>query len=58
VAALAGISAETAKRIERADGPASANFQTIDAIRKAFDGVGVLFIDENGEGPSVRLQKE
>jgi transcriptional regulator with XRE-family HTH domain len=28
------------------------------AIRAAFEAAGVIFIDENGEGPGVRLRKK
>jgi predicted transcriptional regulator len=28
------------------------------AIRTALEAAGVIFIDENGEGPSVRLRKK
>jgi len=28
------------------------------AIKKALEAVGVIFIDENGEGPGVRLRKQ
>jgi len=27
------------------------------AIRRAFEAGGVVFIDENGDGPGVRLKK-
>ena len=27
------------------------------AIRRAFELAGVIFIDENGDGPGVRLKK-
>ena len=30
---------------------------TFDVIRRAFEGAGVEFIDENGGGPGVRLRK-
>lgn len=30
---------------------------TRDALRRAFEAAGVIFIDENGEGPGVRLRK-
>jgi transcriptional regulator with XRE-family HTH domain len=30
---------------------------TLQAIRRAFETAGVEFIDENGGGPGVRLQK-
>jgi hypothetical protein len=28
------------------------------AIRAALESAGVIFVDENGEGPGVRLRKE
>lgn len=31
---------------------------SVAAIRAALESAGVLFIDENGEGPGVRLRKE
>jgi len=30
---------------------------TLDVIRRAFESAGIEFIDENGGGPGVRLQK-
>jgi hypothetical protein len=30
---------------------------TVDVIRRAFEGAGVEFIEENGGGPGVRLRK-
>lgn len=52
-----GISLPTIKRLEKMVGPISANTGTETAIRKALEGAGVIFIDENGEGPGVRLKK-
>jgi hypothetical protein len=57
LAATAGISVETVKRLERLAGPISANTGTEAALRRAFTEAGVIFIDENGDGPGVRLQK-
>ena len=31
--------------------------RTVDAIRAALESAGVIFIEENGEGPGVRLRK-
>jgi hypothetical protein len=31
--------------------------ETLDMIRAALEAAGVIFIDENGEGPGVRLKK-
>ena len=30
---------------------------TLDAMRRAFESAGVIFVEENGEGPGVRLKK-
>jgi transcriptional regulator with XRE-family HTH domain len=54
VAAMAKVSPATVTRIEN-DQPANAS--TLAAIRAALETAGVLFIDENGEGPGVRLRK-
>jgi transcriptional regulator with XRE-family HTH domain len=57
LAELAGLSLPTIKRLERMVGLINANTSTEAAIRRAFGEAGVLFIDENGEGPGVRLKK-
>ncbi len=57
LAAASGVSLPTVKRLEKTAGPISANTGTEARIRKAFDAAGVIFIDENGEGPGVRLRK-
>ena len=57
LAKLAGLSVQTVKRLERTVGPIAANTTTEAAVRSAFAGVGVIFIDENGGGPGVRLRK-
>lgn len=31
--------------------------RTLDAIRSALEAAGAIFIEENGEGPGVRLRK-
>jgi len=59
VAAHAGISVETVKRLERLDGPIMAvKVATIEAIRRALEAAGIEFIDpEEGErGPGVALK--
>ena len=30
---------------------------TLEVLQRAFEDAGVIFIDENGEGPGVRLRK-
>ena len=32
--------------------------RTLAAIRAALEAAGVIFIDQNGEGPGVRLRKQ
>ena len=56
IAEAAGLSFDTVKRLEMFRGPISANTRTEAALRRAFRGLGVIFIDENGQGPGVRLQ--
>ncbi len=47
----------TIRRAELADGETSLTAANDLAIRRALEGAGVEFIDENGEGPGVRLRK-
>lgn len=55
LAARAGLSATALNNIERgASDPRASNLA---AIQRALESAGVLFIDENGEGPGVRLRK-
>lgn len=57
LAAAAGISVPTVKRLEAMTGPITANTTTEAAIRRALGEAGVIIIDENGEGPGVRMRK-
>lgn len=57
LAARAGVSVDTIKRLERIIGPVSANTMTMDAIQRALEAAGVEFIPENGGGAGVRLRK-
>jgi len=57
LAETSGVSVPTIKRLETMRGPISANTTTEAAIRRAFTEAGVIFIDENGQGPGVRLIK-
>jgi transcriptional regulator with XRE-family HTH domain len=57
LAGVSGVSAPTIKRLERMVGPIAANTRTEAAIRKAFEEVGVVFIDPDAQGPGVRLTK-
>jgi transcriptional regulator with XRE-family HTH domain len=55
LAAKAGVTANTITRIEKG---ADARQSTIDRLRAVLQTAGVEFIDENGGGPGVRLQKK
>ncbi|OHB28156.1 MAG: XRE family transcriptional regulator [Phenylobacterium sp. RIFCSPHIGHO2_01_FULL_69_31] len=57
LATNSGLSLPTVKRLEGQVGPISANTSTEAALRAAFEAAGVILIDENGQGPGVRLRK-
>jgi predicted transcriptional regulator len=57
LAAKAGVSVDTIKRLERISGPVSANVQTVSAIVAVLEAAGVQFIPENGGGAGVRLKE-
>ena len=56
LAARAGVSVETVKRLERTVGPVSAITTTLEAVKVALEAAGVEFT--NGEQPGVRLRKK
>lgn len=58
LAELSSVSVETIKRLERIDGPISANSMTLDGLRRALEGEGALFLPENGGLPGVRLRRD
>ena len=53
LAAKAGVSVDTIKRLERTTGPVSANVNTLEAIVRVLEGAGIEFLD--GDAPGVRL---
>jgi len=55
LAAAAGISTTALNNIER--GAADPKASTVVALRRALEAAGVVFVDENGDGPGVRLKK-
>ena len=55
LAEKAGVTANTVTRIENGS---DARQSTIDRLRQALEAAGVVFIDENGGGPGVRLRKQ
>ncbi len=54
LAAKIGVAANTISRFENGS---DAYGETLRKIRRAFEDAGIIFIDENGGGPGVRLSK-
>jgi transcriptional regulator with XRE-family HTH domain len=55
LADAAGVGVVTVHQLEA--GTSEPRRATLDVIRRAFEKAGVEFIDENGGGPGVRLQR-
>ena len=58
LAELAGVSAETVKRLERIEGDLSANVSTVNAIRDALVSEGIIFTPGNGAGPGIAVRRD
>ena len=57
LAVRSNVSLRTIRRAELADQSTSLTAPNDSALRAALEAAGVEFIDENGGGPGVRLQK-
>ena len=57
LSATSKVSLPTVKRLEAKPGSVKANAVTVEALRRALEGGGVVFIDQDGGGPGVRLSK-
>jgi transcriptional regulator with XRE-family HTH domain len=57
LAARSSLSVATIRRAELTDDETSMTAANDLAVRRALEAAGVEFIDENGGGPGVRLQK-
>jgi hypothetical protein len=57
LAAKSRVSTPTLRRMEASDGAATGLTNNVNAVRSALEDAGVIFIDENGDGPGVRLRK-
>jgi transcriptional regulator with XRE-family HTH domain len=57
LAGASGLSEPTIWRLETSDGSLTGRAGTIERLIGALEGAGVIFLDENGEGPGVRLRK-
>jgi transcriptional regulator with XRE-family HTH domain len=57
LAEKSGISKPTIGRLESRDGEFGGYEKTRDAVIGALESAGVIFVEENGEGPGVRLRR-
>ena len=57
LARASGVSEPTIGRLESADGPLGGRADTGAKLQAALEAAGVIFIEQNGEGPGVRLRK-
>ena len=53
----AGLAIGTIRRMEASDGLVRGNAENVWKVQRALEEAGVIFIDENGGGPGVRLKK-
>jgi hypothetical protein len=44
--------------MEASEGSAAGMANNVEAVRRALESAGVIFVEENGEGPGVRLRKQ
>ena len=56
LAKRAGLSLPTVKRVEAGTGPRVSE-EARTKLQRTLEFAGVVFIDENGDGPGVRLRK-
>lgn len=54
LAKAAGLSEMSVKNVEK--GQKDSRMSTIQSIRAALETAGIIFIDQNGNGPGVRLR--
>jgi hypothetical protein len=58
LAEASAVGVATIRRAELADGPPAMTAANQIAVRRALEGAGVEFIDQNGGGAGVRLRKQ
>ena len=57
LARRAGIGISTVQRMEASEEVPAASAKNLDAVRRALESAGMVFIEENGGGAGVRLAK-
>ncbi len=58
LAEASGVSLPTIKRMEASDGEVRGTASNVWKVQRALEDAGIIFIDENGGGPGVRLRKK
>ncbi len=56
LAEMAGLSLPTIQRMEAAKGVPSGHSKSLEAVEVTLKDAGIVFIEENGGGPGVRLK--
>ncbi len=56
LANASGVALSTVRRMESSNGPLRSTTENAWKVQKALEDAGVVFIDENGGGPGVRLR--
>ena len=57
LAEQAGLSWPTVQRMESTQGVPSGLSKNLELVQRALEGAGIIFIDEDDEGPGVRLKR-
>ena len=57
LAEASGLALSTIKRMETSEGVLRGTAENVWRVQKALQEAGVIFIDEDDEGPGVRLRK-
>ena len=57
LAEATGLALSTVKRMETSDGILRGTAENVWRVQKGLQNAGVIFIDEDEEGPGVRLRK-
>jgi len=52
-----GLALSTIKRMESERGPMRSSAENVVKVQRSLEDAGVIFIDEDEEGPGVRLRK-
>ncbi len=56
LAAMSGLSERTLQRMEATEGIPAGLSRNLELVQKTLEGAGIIFIDEDEQGPGVRLR--